>query len=323
MISYKKGEKMNFIDKLEKKFGFLGIPNLMRYIIGLNIIGAVLGLIEQNFYIAFLSLDFDMISKGQIWRLLTFIMRPQIDTSSVGSAFIDIFWFIIWIFLYYSIGRTLENAWGKFRFTLFYFSGMIFIILVTFITYLIFLFNIPASADFSPGLNAALCADCAPLNQSLFLAFAMLFPNMEFLLYLLLPIKAKWIGIIYVVLNAVTIIQNIILAFKRIGLGDWVNATAYFDAAILVFVAMLNVGIFYLFAKGKGSINSRYKQVKRRKKYNKNVNMQINPGGAIHRCAICGRTEKDDPSLEFRYCSKCNGAYEYCNQHLFTHKHVE
>ena len=32
---------------------------------------------------------------------------------------------------------------------------------------------------------------------------------------------------------------------------------------------------------------------------------------------------KDDPSLEFRYCSKCNGAYEYCNQHLFTHKHVE
>ena len=41
-----------------------------------------------------------------------------------------------------------------------------------------------------------------------------------------------------------------------------------------------------------------------------------------HKCAICGRTEKDDPDLEFRYCSKCEGNYEYCQDHLFTHEHV-
>ena len=45
--------------------------------------------------------------------------------------------------------------------------------------------------------------------------------------------------------------------------------------------------------------------------------------GAKHRCAVCGRTELDDPNLEFRYCSKCNGNYEYCQDHLFTHTHVK
>ncbi|MFQ9748684.1 MAG: hypothetical protein ACLRYY_06955 [Anaerobutyricum soehngenii] len=42
-----------------------------------------------------------------------------------------------------------------------------------------------------------------------------------------------------------------------------------------------------------------------------------------HKCAVCGKTELDDPNLEFRYCSKCNGNYEYCNEHLFTHTHVK
>ena len=41
-----------------------------------------------------------------------------------------------------------------------------------------------------------------------------------------------------------------------------------------------------------------------------------------HKCAVCGRTEKDDPNLEFRYCSKCEGNLEYCMDHLYTHKHV-
>jgi hypothetical protein len=44
---------------------------------------------------------------------------------------------------------------------------------------------------------------------------------------------------------------------------------------------------------------------------------------AVHRCAVCGKTELDDPDMEFRFCSKCNGNYEYCRDHLYTHKHVE
>jgi len=42
-----------------------------------------------------------------------------------------------------------------------------------------------------------------------------------------------------------------------------------------------------------------------------------------HKCAICGKTEESDPNMSFRFCSKCNGNYEYCENHLFTHMHVE
>lgn len=27
-------------------------------------------------------------------------------------------------------------------------------------------------------------------------------------------------------------------------------------------------------------------------------------------------------NLDFRFCSKCDGNYEYCSDHLFTHQHV-
>ena len=51
---------------------------------------------------------------------------------------------------------------------------------------------------------------------------------------------------------------------------------------------------------------------------------QTKPKNVItrHKCAVCGRTELDDPELEFRFCSKCNGNYEYCSEHLYTHEHV-
>ena len=42
-----------------------------------------------------------------------------------------------------------------------------------------------------------------------------------------------------------------------------------------------------------------------------------------HRCCECKKTEKDDENLEFRYCSKCNGSYEYCSEHIFNHEHRE
>ena len=65
---------------------------------------------------------------------------------------------------------------------------------------------------------------------------------------------------------------------------------------------------------------------KQAKRAEKRANMQYRgANGQItkHKCAICGRTELDDPNLEFRFCSKCNGNYEYCQYHLFTHEHVK
>jgi len=39
---------------------------------------------------------------------------------------------------------------------------------------------------------------------------------------------------------------------------------------------------------------------------------------AMHTCAICRRTEKSHPALEFRYCSQC-GNRCYCIEHLPNH----
>ena len=60
---------------------------------------------------------------------------------------------------------------------------------------------------------------------------------------------------------------------------------------------------------------------KRKTEFRRNVN-NITPMYR-HRCAICGRTEISDPDLEFRFCSKCEGNYEYCSDHLYTHQHIQ
>ena len=65
------------------------------------------------------------------------------------------------------------------------------------------------------------------------------------------------------------------------------------------------------------------KEMHRRYVYKKNVKAAAAPNGTKHKCAICGRTEKDGDNLVFRYCSKCNGNYEFCQEHLYTHKHFE
>ena len=84
--------------------------------------------------------------------------------------------------------------------------------------------------------------------------------------------------------------------------------------AVPIVASFLNFVLFF-FSGGRMS-RFRPKEVKRRRDFQKAVNRsRVNPetgGIAKHKCAICGRTELDDPNLEFRFCSKCNGNYEYC-----------
>ena len=80
---------------------------------------------------------------------------------------------------------------------------------------------------------------------------------------------------------------------------------------------------FFVKRKGGGfSPRARMKQAARRHEYTSSIR-NAQPVISKHKCAICGRTSEEYPDLEFRFCSKCNGNYEYCSEHLFTHKHVE
>jgi hypothetical protein len=139
------------------------------------------------------------------------------------------------------------------------------------------------------------------LNLSLFLAYAASFPETTFYLYGLIPIKAKWMGI----LDAVVLLYSFF--------------TGGIVTKVSIVIAMLNFLLFFLGTRNYHKYSP--KQVKRRKTYIKEV--RTSTSGTRHRCHVCGRTELDDPNLEFRFCSKCEGNYEYCQDHLYTHEHVK
>ena len=154
------------------------------------------------------------------------------------------------------------------------------------------------------------------------IVFAALFPDVQFLLYMIIPVKVKWLALLDGVFFAWAIIQAFLPSYG----GNLIYGIYYKANALAAVVSLLNFFIFFM-----GSRNVRPytpKQMKRKHDFKKNVRQAERPvnmyaGGARHRCAVCGRTELDDPNLEFRYCSKCNGNYEYCQDHLFTHTHVK
>ena len=142
------------------------------------------------------------------------------------------------------------------------------------------------------------------INMSIFLAFAVMYPDMQVMLYFIIPIKMKWMAIVYAILTLYEFIVS-----------GWAGRVA-------IFMSLLNFIIFFFSTRNFKRYSPH--EIHRRQQF-KSQMRQPRPGSGItkHKCAICGRTELDDPNLEFRFCSKCDGNYEYCQDHLFTHKHIK
>lgn len=280
----------NWLDKAERKFGRYCIHGLMKYIVAIELVGAVIGVFNPALYIYWFSLDFSAIARGQVWRLITFIFFPEITSLDPVSILL----FAIQVYLYYMIGNSLENMWGSFRFTLYYISGLVLSVLAGFILYIFAHVSLwPVGFEY--------------VNQALFLAFATIFPDIEFLLFFILPVKAKWLGILYAVMMGFDVIT-----YLRSG-------SAGLTFAVAIVISMLNFLIFFLSSRDYKKHS--YREHKRKAEFRKNTSEKV-VALYRHRCAICGRTDRDYPDLEFRYCSKCDGNYEYCADHIFTHEHV-
>ena len=285
---------MKFIDKLERKFGRFGIPNLTVYIVVCYVIGYALMIVNPSL-LNWLSLEPAYILRGQIWRLVTWVLYPP-DSSNV------LLFALMVLFFYYPIGTSLERTLGTFKYTLYILSGMVFTILGAFILYFILGGNVLVGSVFSTYY----------ISLSTFLAYAMCYPEMQVLLMFIIPIKMKWMAIFYVVIVAYEMIQYIMA-------GAWY-------LVIPIVASLLNFIIFYFGSKDFSRYNP--KEVHRRNEFRRAMEPQgrmKSGNGTVtkHKCAICGRTELDDPNLEFRFCSRCNGNYEYCQDHLFTHRHVK
>lgn len=275
----------NWLDKMERRFGRYAIRNLTMYLLAGYAIGYLLSFTMPQL-LTYFTLEPALILKGQVWRLLSWVIIPPND---------NIIFVIFMMLLYYSLGNTLESYWGAFRYNVYIFSGILFTVIGAFIV---------------NGLIGGITGfgslySTYYINMSIFLACASIMPDYQLLLYGIIPIKMKWLAILDVVLLAVDAVQGGLII------------------RIVIIASLLNFIIFFFCNRNLRGHSP--KQVARRKKFQKQISRPQNQyaGGAKHRCAVCGRTELDDPTLEFRYCSKCNGNYEYCNEHLFTHTHVK
>lgn len=284
---------MNFLNKMERKIGKYAIPNLMIYLIAAYCIGFVIYTVNPNFMLM-LTLSPYHILHGQVWRLITWILMPT-DTR--------VFSLLIMALLYYQLGSALERSWGTFRFNVYIFGGMLFTVIGAFILYGIYAVAGTGNLE-TISLISSLTFTTNYINLTIFLAFAVMYPEMQILLFFIIPVKMKWMAVVYAVLIAINLI-----------LTSW-------GGRIAIIMSILNFLIFFLSTR-----NYRRRSPKEihRKQVFKAQMREPRRGSMVtkHKCAVCGRTELDDPNLEFRFCSKCDGNYEYCQDHLFTHQHIK
>lgn len=276
---------------------YKGIPNLMLYISLGSAIVYLLSMFDRSYTLYYiLCFNRDLILQGQIWRLFTYVF-----TYDAGNLLLT----AVSLLCYYSIGRAIENLWGTFRFNLFYLTGVI--------------------------LMDAFCmifggfATVTHLNLSLFLAYATLYPNAHFLLFFIIPVKA-WIFAFV----------DFILIFADVALSVY----GTFPRNLFPVVALANYFLFF----GKDVLNifpvswqvnfSRLFKKKPRQQKKTGTIPFPNAGSYeasvasvkapyTHRCTICGRTDVSNPDLEFRYCSRCNGYFCYCEEHISNHTHIQ
>lgn len=150
--------------RLEYKYGRFAIQNLMIYICATMLAVYLLQNMVGIPIVQYIALYRPALLQGQVWRLITFLFVPPASSP---------IWVLFTLYFYFFIGNALEQHWGAFKFNLYYLSGVLFTILAALLA--------------GYGQNQY-------LNLSLFLAFAQLFPDTEFLLFFILPIKAKYLA---------------------------------------------------------------------------------------------------------------------------------
>ena len=291
----------SWFDRFCRKHPRLAIPNLMMYIVIGTAIVYILDMFGPFPISDYLTFSPYYIVRGQVWRLITFIFIP-LDNNP--------FWFILSLYMYWWIGSAVEREWGSTKFTVFYGTG----VLLNILSGLILALFLGGFSGPIPTLHGA-----EYLNMSLFFSMATLFPDLTILLFFVIPLKAKWLAWIDA-------------ALFLFGIGRGLVNTVLYGPFMLVsvippLVAMLNYLLFFwsditgfftrTFRRAKHQTSRQtinFKQATRHAQQQK---------GYIHKCAVCGKTDTDYPDEEFRYCSKCNGYYCYCSEHIHNHVHIE
>ena len=254
--------------RLERRIGRYAIPNLILYVVGGMAVIWVLSRSHPE-TIERLVLDMDAVRRGQVWRVATFLFIPPSSSS---------LWVLVNLYFTWWVGSSLEKHWGTFKFNVFYFLGA--------------LATIVAALVAGPTSNTW-------LDSSMFLAFATTFPDVTILLFFILPIRVKWLGI---------------LAALAIGaafvMGDW-NTRAPILAALVNYVVFFGE-YWRRFLRDR---NVGIRQKARREQMRSNA-----PVFGQRACAICGAREADGTDIRVCSCEKCGlQPRALCLEHARNH----
>lgn len=249
---------------MEGRFGWLAFPGFLRYYALFQVLVFVLQIFNTQIG-EVLAFDRERIFAGEVWRVITmFFANPQFGRPSLLNIALLIF-AVNFVFM---VSDGLENAWGVFKTSLFYYTGIFLVLLANFI----YPFAIQASG--------------VALFGAAFIAFATLFPRTEILLFLIIPIQVRFLGMFVaglVVLSAIS--QPILLPFYLLAYAN------YFAWAGIPTLR----GTARMIESGK-----------RKKAFHAGSE-------AFHTCAVCRKTDVSDPQMEFRIGTD---GEEYCTDHL-------
>lgn len=282
------------IDRFCAKHPNFGIPNLMKIIvfgqIAVYLVDLISRLMFSQSWMSVLQFYPAYILHGQVWRLVTWVVVPYASSP---------FMLLLSCYFYYWIAAMLEREWGTARFTLFYLSGMVLSVLLGLAMGLVQMNTTFTISPISLGYY---------LNLSIFLVLAVLYGEMQVLLFFVVPVKMKWMALIDVVLVVLDMVD-----LARMG---------YWMLALVPLASFVNFVVFtWPFWRAKLGL-ARHKTNPKVIHFKQAQKKAQETRGYHHKCAVCGITDADDPDMEFRYCSKCDGYYCYCANHINNHVHI-
>ena len=275
----------NAIDRFCQRRPNFGIPRLMLWIVIANAAVYLLTMMDRTgLLLYYLYFNPILILQGQLWRLVTFVFIPVNASNPI--------FLLLSLYFYYFIGSTLEKQWGKGKFTIYYLSGVLFTVIYAMFAGLL------AGASYI-GITAYY------INLSMFFVFATYYPEHRVLLFFFIPIKIKWLALV----DALFFIYEIVVT--------------PFPLNMLPILAALNILLFCLddiISLFRTDHQSNVRRINFRREATAARQKEANRSFR-HRCEVCGRTEKDFPDLEFRYCSRCQGYHCFCSDHIYNHSH--
>ena len=294
-----------------------GIQNLMLYIcLGSGIMSFASMMNGVSGLYDLLCFDKAAILRGEVWRLVSWLLTEQLGSNPLLS--------VLFLYFFYRLGRAVELSIGTFKFNLFYLGGVLMMDLFAMIfcpTETIIIGNMMITPDIFTYLYSNMAYY---LHLSMVLAFSTMYPDSQFMIFFVIPVKAWVLALIDLVLIGISVFN---MCYPLL----------LFPHCLFPLIGIFNYILFFgADMHNLLPLSWRVKVQRRRKKPVSGPKVvpfttpvRHNPAADksklpyTHRCTVCGRTDAEFPNMEFRYCSRCQGYHCYCEDHISNHSHIE